>query len=541
MFTVHSGRVRPDNRVPTVTDKQPSAQFKTYTAPIGGLVSGAPLADQQAQTAVVLENFWPTTTGIEPRGGSKLRVTIDGGVEALFQYRAGGGDRYFAADENSIYAFDGDTVDGTALTAVVTEQTVADYATLEMQTDGGSFLIAVNGADPMQIYDGADWQQVTSTSSPLAVTGVSTDRLAHVWSYRNRVFFVEKNTMNAWYLGINAIAGPAIKLPLSGLFKKGGSLLFGATWSSDSGAGMDDRCVFATDQGEFAIYTGGDPGDGADWALEGVYDFGEPLGKNCSIQVGGDLIVATAGGLVPLSAAMQKDPGQLKLQALSRPIEPDWHWLTVQSGGASGWQLAKWVSRSMALVAPPDAATDQGHCWGVNLETGAWTKFSGWQIGALNVLGAGLYYGDGEGNIFLCDVGGYDGTKPFECRACFGFDALGAPGAFKSAQLISSLWRFGLGINPKLSVASDYLPKFPAAPNAATFEAGSGEWDTATWDVDNWASDNRVAQIGRTRSAVSGQGEVLAPQVQLTSAQSAKLDCELISLTLAYSVGEVTT
>ena len=48
-------------------------------------------------------------------------------------------------------------------------------------------------------------------------------------------------------------------IPLSGAATKGGKLLFGATWSIDAGDGIDDKCVFVTDQGELLIFTGSDP------------------------------------------------------------------------------------------------------------------------------------------------------------------------------------------------------------------------------------------------------------------------------------------
>jgi hypothetical protein len=47
-------------------------------------ITNANLADQDQQSAVVLENFWPTETGIEPRGGTKHRVSVPSGVKSLF-------------------------------------------------------------------------------------------------------------------------------------------------------------------------------------------------------------------------------------------------------------------------------------------------------------------------------------------------------------------------------------------------------------------------------------------------------------------------
>jgi hypothetical protein len=51
-----------------------------------------------------------------------------------------------------------------------------------------------------------------------------------------------------------AIAGTLQLIPLSGAATKGGKLLFCATWSIDAGDGIDDKCVFITDQGEVLIF-----------------------------------------------------------------------------------------------------------------------------------------------------------------------------------------------------------------------------------------------------------------------------------------------
>lgn len=537
MFSINPSRVRPNNRIQTPSDKQPAAQSQTYIAPIGGWSVNNPLGAPKANSALVLENFWPTATGISPRGGTTIRCTIAGAVERLFQYRAGFNKTYFAADEGNVYEFSDETLSGTVLAPVISGQTNADYSVLEMQTDGGSFLTIVNGVDPMQIYNGTSWQQVTDISSPFAISGVATESLPHVWAYRNRTFFLQNASMNAWYLGINSVAGSATKLPLAGVFNKGGSLVFGATWSSDSGDSMDDRCVFGTDQGEFAVYKG-DPADLTSWSLDGVYEIGEPLGKNAHMSVGGDLIIATKAGLIPISAALSKDQAQLKLYAYTNPIDPVWRREAVLAGNLSGWRVAKWASRNMAIVAPPNKLATQGYSWAVNLETAAWAKFTGWIVGDAAVLGDNLHYGDNNGNVFLCESGGLDNGAPFECRACLNFDHLGAPGSIKIAHALKTVWKHRTPFNAKLSVASNYKPSFSAAPSVPMAgSGGSGTWDVSDWDADEWATDDDSYLIAEKWESVSAQGETLAPQIQITSAQNGKLNCELVTAHLIYSGG----
>ena len=540
MITVQPPRERPKNRVQTPSDKRPSNQVKTYLAPIGGLVTNQALAAQMDGAAVVLDNFWPTETGVEPRGGSVRRVNIAGAVESLFEYRSGLNEQFFAADASNIYSFNRSTPDETILTAAVTGQTSGDYVTLEMQTDGGSFLSVVNGSDPLQMYDGTSWQQVTATSTPHSITGLQTDRVSFLWSYRNRQFMVEKNTMNAWYLGVNSVSGSALKYPLAGVFKKGGSLLFGGTWSSDSGDGMDDRCVFVTDQGEFAVYAGGNPSDSNDWGLIGVYDIGQPLGRKSHMSIGGDLIVATKEGLIPISAAVHKEPAELKTTSIARSIDPDWREEISLAGSSGDWRLLKWPSRNLAMAIPPGNSVTGASAYTVNLSTNAWATISGWRISSAAVLDDALHYGDASGQIFVCDLGGQDDGLPFLCQGCLTFDHLGAPGTFKVAQLLRTTWRASVPFGLNVSVATDYVPSFPAAPNASPIPGGlQASWDTAMWDQAAWADSDERRETTSRWVNVAGQGRTLAVQFQVTSGASRKLDCELISADLSFQTGAV--
>ncbi|TIX02855.1 MAG: hypothetical protein E5V46_32830, partial [Mesorhizobium sp.] len=59
-----------------------------------------------------------------------------------------------------------------------------------------------------------------------AITGVATSALSHVWLYRNRLFFIQGGTMKASYLPVDSVTGALGTLNLSGVFQRGGSLLF---------------------------------------------------------------------------------------------------------------------------------------------------------------------------------------------------------------------------------------------------------------------------------------------------------------------------
>ena len=536
MITIREPRQRSPQRVQTRSDKRPLAQVRSYTAPTRGLFVNQELSRPVEKTALDMENFFPTARGLEPRAGTRLHATIAGGVESFMEYGRGFSDVFFAADASNIYQFDSAQVVGMSLTPVVTGQTSGDYSSAEIQNDAGTFLIAVNGADAMQIFDGGTWQQVTAFSTPFAITGVGSNRLSYVWQYRNRVFFIEKGTMNAWFLGINSVAGPAQQLPLSGVFNKGGSLLFGATWSTDSGAGMDDRAVFVTDQGEFAVYSGGDPADPNDWSLNGVYEIGYPLGTKAHIQVGGDLIVATEEGVTPLSAATSKDVTQLRLSALSAPIAPLIEQDVRVAGFSPDWLMVKWTEENRAILVPPI----QSYCYPVNLETSAWTKFTGWEVSAMSQLGRGLFYGDANGNIYRCEIGGTDNGQPFTCRFTNHFDYLGSQASFKVSKNIRATWQYSTPIKPKLSLAGDYIIEYPTEPEPADqSQLDATLWDQALWDAFLWDNDLGDQTLVSEWISISRHGHSLAVQAQLVSNGEYAIEASLLAIDFTYVVGGV--
>lgn len=536
---VMPARAQPQGHAPA----QRSVRTKTYLPPVEGLVTNQALAGQSTRSATVLDNFRVTSRTIRPRGGSNWRVGTPSAaaVTALFEYTKAGSEAYFVATATTVSTFTDATADETVLTGAITGQTSGHYSTVENTTSGGSYLTIVNGDDSAQIYDGTSWAAITAVSSPIAITGVATADLIAVWLYRSRQFFIETGTLSVWYLSTNAVGGAATEFPMSSVFNKGGTLLFGSTLSSDSGAGLDDRCVFVTDQGEVAVYNGGDPSAAATWSLDGVYYVGKPLGPHAYAKISGDLLIATEAGLITLSSAMRSDAAQLSASALSRPIETDWQ---AESGAASAnWHVTVWSENNEIYVSPYPTPTPTPFCWVMNLTNGAWSRFTGWQITAISTLGNGLHFGGSSGRVFEGDVGGTDNGSSFVCRSALAFDEMDAPGAHKVVGGIRAFWTFVFPINPQHSMSADYIAAWPPAPPVADaiVSGGGALWDVALWDVGLWADPGETVATDRlTKWQVVGrQGRAFSLQIQLTSGATYKLNTELIACDVAYTGGEV--
>ena len=518
-------------RKPVQEQVQNKSRPYTFVAPRGGWVTSQNLVQSPPGTAQVLENWRPTTTGISLRGGSRTHATINAtGVKSLIAYNPTGAQKLFAADATNIYNIT--TVADPLIppSPDVTGQTSGYYAYVNFVTAGGSFLTAVNGTDAALLYNGTVW-------STAAITGVTTSTLSHVWVYRNREFFVQDSSLSAWYLPVNSIAGAALEVSLYGIFKKGGKLLFGSTWSLGQTTGLDDNCVFVTDQGEAAIYSG-DPDD-ATWTLVGVYDLSNPLGKRGTMRAGGDLVIATEEGMVPISAAVSKDAAVLSLAAISKNIEPDWRAAALERNSLP-WEIVKWPEQRYAIVSLPITSDDQeAICFVVNTETGAWCKYTGWNTQCMDLLDNQLYFGTVDGTIKLAEVGGSDDGDPIYYTYVGNPDPITKNIAgVKTMHQARVTFRSATTFNSQVTFATNYTVTVPSPPNAAA-DAASNEWDSGLWDVALWDQAAPDASIGTKWISIGRNGYVFQPIVQITGALSQLPRTELVQIDAMLETGAV--
>jgi hypothetical protein len=108
------------------------------------------------------------------------------------------------------------------------------------------------------------------------------------------------------------------------------------------------------------IFTGTNPADAANWKQQGRYFLSAPLGMNGHLQVGGDMLILTVDGIVPVSQAISKDAGQLEWLCSRAPLKA----LARGSGGQAcvrGLTLKN--GTNMVPSSSPRRATRQArHC-----------------------------------------------------------------------------------------------------------------------------------------------------------------------------------
>lgn len=553
-------------RVPTRKQRPQKAKVTSFPAPTGGLVSNRNLAlaqdANQPPGATVLENFFPTSTGIVLRRGFVRRASIQQSnpVRALFSYATGAQRSIFAATEDGIWdvtsvaspyawaitteggdyiAVDPDEEDvlgvGDPLGASLIASTASgNWVVVQFATPGGEFLIGVNGADTAFVYDGSTFEDAAITF-PSGV-GLTTADLTYVWSYKERLWFIEKDTLNAWYLPVDQIGGELTLWPMGGVFERGGVLTWGQTWSLESGGagGLSEQCVFTTTEGEVAAYQGLSPDPDQGWTKVGVYRIGKPLGSKAFIRAGGDLVIATTVGLISLAMASRHDYAALGAGAVSYPIEDDWA-RAVQSRGQDDWRCQVWADGQMVLIAPPNPVGREPSIFVANANTGKWSTFTGWDVTAFESFNGALFFGSSDGTVRQGWVGGTDEGAPYIGRVVPLFSDLGEPAALKVMQFARAVARSVYGANVRVSGHVNFKVNFPPSPSQITIPVGN-EWDNGIWGESIWDAERGDVVTGEWVS-ISGAGHDVAVGMQVTSGAPVPIDVELIRMDMTYTTG----
>lgn len=433
------------------------------------------------EEAIVLNNWFPKTSYVEIRGGWASHATgMTGNGKTLLVYNSMTG-------TNSMFCT---TASGTfnvsnagAVGASVLARTNGKHQWTMFGDGTSNWLIACNGVDKPAYYDGTTWTAVDGATSP-ALTGLTTTEIIAVTVYKGRLFFIQKASLSFWYLAAGAAGGALTKFDISAECKRGGFLMAMAVWTRDAGDGQDDVAVFITSEGEAIVYQGNNPSVAANWAKIGAFYVGKPIGRRCSTQYGGDLLLLTQNGVFPMSAALQTASIDYKF-ALSFKIEKAFTDIARSNLSVFGWEATIFPAQSALIVNVPIAEEGEHEQYVMNTTTKSWCKFVEWDAETFAVFNGDLYYAIGTA-VRKGWTGVVDGTSNIEAYGKTAFSYFGSPNLkhFK-------LWRPMLTVNGSLNYTTDLDVDFndEEMTAAATYAVVSGAtWDTSKWDEAFWGS-----------------------------------------------------
>lgn len=376
----------------------------------------------------------------------------------------------------------------------------------------GTYIVTVTGASTLTYVMASDpggGASVVGTYivSP-AVTGVDPRNLIHVNLYKNRLFFVEKNSLSVWYMPLNSISGAASEIDLSPLFKMGGYLMAMVTWTIDNAAGVNEYAGFISSEGEVVIYLGTDPATADNWNIEATFHMGRPVGRRCFVKVGSDVIVICADGFYPLSKALLTDRSQQQ-DAISDKIVNLVNNDVKAYAANFGWQACLYPTGNKLIINVPRREGEIQYQYVMNTITGAWCRFTGWNANCFETMndelffGGNLGYGANTGYVAKADVGFSDNGAFINAEVKTAFRYFGALGQLKRFTMCRPIFFTAGALQAALSMDVDFQDIRPTA--APSFSGTAGTlWNTAPWNSFPWGD---VEGIKQDWQGVTGVGQ----------------------------------
>lgn len=492
------------------TAKRQVAQSQSLAAPIGGLNARDSVALMPETDAVILDNWFPSTTSVDLRKGHSRHATFTGLCESILAYNGMSRKLFVAVNTTNDLIIDA-TAGGAISTAVVggagsavQAVTSARFDYQNFGTTGGQFLSCVNGVNTPLQYDGTTWIASVMTGSGLTTSNLFTNAV-----YAERLWFLEVDTFNAWYLPVQAITGTLTKLALGSLFKLGGALSNVVTWTADSGSLLADFIAFVSTEGEVVAFSGNDPASIITWSRVAHFRVGRPVtrGNRAWTKIGAEAVLITADGLIPLSLAVQQDRADVSA-AVSDKIRNSFNGDVARHGARYGWTAVLHPSGQKLLVNVPTLEGSTSYQYVMNTQTKAWCRFTDWNAFCFESTRDALYFG-GDGFLALADSGLDDNEDSILADAKQAFSYFGKRGIQKQMTMARPILSLDGPVSLALGVDVDYQNTSPGSVIPIAGNVGD-PWEVA-WDV-AWTG---AGVIYSRWNSIRGIGFAVAPRIRV--------------------------
>lgn len=450
--------------------------------PIGGWNASMAYELMQPTDAVTMINWIPKEESLRMRSGSQelLASPLGTSVDTMSTFRSNTGtEELICASDGNVYTVDID--------AGTTTSVGSGYSNNRWQTVMfNNLLLMVNGEDEPQQYNGTTLANYTS-----ALTGVTKEDVVGVCVFKGRCYYWTVDAKSFWYAGAGAYGGACTEFPIENTTQKGGYITECCTWTRDSGDGVDDLFVVLMSTGETLVYQGA---DGSSFSLIGKFTLGKPLSIRGSTNLASDRIILTKDGFVNLSTALQVGRASEKGNVSSRIINAAKD-AAVKFGHLYGWEIFYHDKESLLMVNIPryinsaDESQNQYQQYCMNTNTGAWTRFNGWQSVTYAEVNDELYMGCSDGHIRKCFTGTNDDGVAITYTLIPAFTMCDIPTHKKQLTCVTLFTNYVSKHNIGVAGLSDFEQRaFGSAgiPNSAI--GAQGEWGVSSWGEAYWST-----------------------------------------------------
>jgi hypothetical protein len=339
-----------------------------------------------------------------------------------------------------------------------------------------------------------------------SITGVDPATLVFVMVWKNRLWFIQKDTGTAWYLPIGAgtggaLFGAAVPFNFGAQFKNGGPLVGLYSWTIDGGSGPDDRLVAVSGGGDVVIYAGTDPSQAATFGIVGRwYVGGVPAGRRIATENGGDLLILSTTGIIPLSKLVLGSSIEDISQYSTHKISNLFSLLASTYSNLAGWSMRIHPEDNCLIVAVPVADGQPTNQLVMPLVTRGWSQYRDLPILSMEAWNGKLYFGTADGRVCI-NTGYLDGvvlsdvnaSTPIICSGITRFDNLGRGTQKQVTQIRPTIISEGGTISESIEARYRYDLTEASLPEETT-NPGDSLWDSAVWDVAKYAADSSTQQ-----------------------------------------------
>jgi len=466
-------------------------------APTGGINSIMNLYGMEPRDSIVSINIDASPAGLKVRPGTNEYANGLAGndVQTIIPYAGsvddGSEDRLWAANDDGIYDISASTT--TPVRDVEwTDKNIQSgrCSFTQFTNDGGAhFLLVADENNGLQLY--TESTGVWTVPAIVGPAGGAAD-IAFVISWKNRMWYIEKDSTSAWYSDIGVFGGTLTEFNFGSRFRYGGILAMLADWTLDSGEGPDDYLVAISSAGDVIVYAGTDPASAATFGIIGLWFVGAmPFGRRTTSLYGGDLLILSSYGLISMGSLLEgKDPFSLEA-SLTWKIQGFINSDMALSRASFGWEIKIHPNISRLIIQTPKQASKVYTQYVYDLNLKAWSIWNDVPMITSDQYQSEMYLGSVGPDIFQME-GTVDnallaGGMPDQIgwQLLTSFQDLETPETFKRLQFVRPI--FLADAPPSYNVFAKYdydLTELNVPPNA---NPGSlALWDTGFWDTAIW-------------------------------------------------------
>lgn len=501
---------RPRHSTPRRSAASQTHQVYAFPAPLRGIDVSQQLPGGDPLTAIRCQNLIPRVLGLELRKGYTRWVSnMAGEIRSLIAYHPAIGDpKLFAANSN------GDIFDVTAaqLSSFVPVPVInvpgglppGEWTSLNFTTSAGvHYLVLTCPGGGYYVYDGINFIEAQEGVGPGEIEGVDPHLFSFVTVYKNRLWFVERETTRAWYLPVGQVAGKATEFDFGAMFPNGGQLDVLINWTYDGGGtgagGLSNKLVIIADQGDVLVYGGDDPDVAAEFRVEGRWYVGRvPASTRYASLYQTDVVILSERGLNFMSELM-RGQGFFGNESIAGNINSELAIQVSQNLDSRYWEV-RFLPHEQLLVINFPESNSQSLQWGYEVNNKAFFILAGMPMVTVDTFDGKTFFGDQQGNVWWAFEGQSDGAietvagKDLEGNLVTAFTALGEGVRVKRFLMCRASFISDAPVGVQVQLNSEW--SFTLPPGAPPYlRAGENYWDQGKWDVAVWGGAGKTYEV----------------------------------------------